>query len=683
MNMRAIAGTSVFQRRASKIDGFTVLLGGLGLLATALVLLREVNYGVGLTVDSVSYVGSARTLLEGEGFLSPDYPPFFPLALAFLGVFGIDAIAAAGHVNAVAFGLTVFTAAMWLRSRVSSRFLVIWGGLACALSLRLADLSAHAMTEPLFILFVVLALFALDRFLGTRKASFLLLAAACTALACLTRYVGVTVAASALLLLMSQRETTLSARMRNGVAYSVIALSPLSLWMLRNFLTTGSPTGRSYPTDFSFPYSLNVATSEIVRWAFGDVGLKYLNAGSAKIAGIAIGGASTVADVALKITILLVPVIAAGILLMRLNRTGVLSTQWRAWAVPAVFASVHMLFLAIILPLTDINLPPRYLAPMYVPALVAAIMVLNEFFCYAAQSNKLLAMPPRWNTGPITKRMAPVSAPTLILLASLLLRLSHQVYANYDHMEHWMYNGKGYSSKGWVESETVDHLETHSLDGLVYTTAWRKFELLPDIQSDHWKQLPRDGLDELKLRVANVRAIGIDVYFVWFHNRNYSIFYYANQYGLEELVEAFPAAETVAVLEDGVILKAAGESARPVVQSDFDVYFSRTPDRLVYARQRCSSGDTAAKFFLDIIPVDRADLPPHRRQYGFDNLDFSFTDYEFRAVGMCVAARGLPGYDIAEIRTGQYITADDGYDHIWEGAFRLEPVIGTPGLFDR
>ena len=666
--MRALPGTLL---RTLRIDGFTVLLAAMGLSATALVLLREVNYGVGLSIDSDTYIRAARSLLAGEGFLSPDFPPFFPLTLAFCGIFGIDATNAAGYVNAIAFGLTVFTAAMWLRTRVQSRFLVVWGTLACTLSLLLADLSAQAMTEPLFILFVVLALFTLDRFRGTCKLSLLLLTAACAALACMTRYIGVTVVASALLLLMLQRETTLSVRMRNAVAYSVIALSPLSLWMLRNFLTTGSPTGQTYPTDFSFPSSLHRATSEFVRWAFGDVGFKYLNAGSTKIAGIAIGGPPTVTGVALKILLLLVPVIAAGILLIRLNRTGALSTRWRAWVVPFVFGSVYMLFLAITLPLTDIELPLRYLAPIYVPALVAATLVLNEFFCYAAKQQPL-AMPPGWNTGP-RNGASQCQCTTLILLAWPSLWLFSAAYANYHHIEFWMDNGWGYSSKEWAESETVDYLETHSLDGHVYTTARRKFGLLPEIQSDHWRQLPWDGLDELKLRVADVHAGGIDVYFVWFHNRNFSWFYRGNQYGLEELADAFPEVETVAVLEDGVILKADGDSARPVVQSDFDVYFSRDANRLVYTRKRCSSDDTAAKFFLHIIPVDRADLPAHRKQYGFDNLDFSFTDYGFWAAGICVATRGLPGYDITEIRTGQYITVDDGYDHLWEGVFQLEP----------
>ena len=80
------------------------------------------------------------------------------------------------------------------------------------------------------------------------------------------------------------------------------------------------------------------------------------------------------------------------------------------------------------------------------------------------------------------------------------------------------------------------------------------------------------------------------------------------------------------------------------------------------------SSVTDMGFFLHLIPVDMDDLPDHRKQYNFDNLDFRFNDYELLLTERAVAVRELPAYDIAGIRTGQY--TDQG--RIWEGEVRFD-----------
>ncbi len=156
--------------KALRVDLFTAFLAGISALGAALILLREVNYGVGLSPDSMLYISTARNLLEGNRLgMHFDLAPLYPLVLAFVGLFGTNVTTAAGYVNAAAFGLTVFVMTMWIRNLVQSRFLVVWAGIVCALSLPLVYVSTFAWTEPLFILFTVLSLFTLDRFLNTRQ----------------------------------------------------------------------------------------------------------------------------------------------------------------------------------------------------------------------------------------------------------------------------------------------------------------------------------------------------------------------------------------------------------------------------------------------------------------------------------------------------------------------------------
>ena len=45
---------------------------------------------------------------------------------------------------------------------------------------------------------------------------------------------------------------------------------------------------------------------------------------------------------------------------------------------------------------------------------------------------------------------------------------------------------------------------------------------------------------------------------------------------------------------------------------------------LIFLKEQCGEKDIAATFFLHLDLVDVNDLPNHRKQYGFDNLDFNF-----------------------------------------------------------
>ena len=76
-------------------------------------------------------------------------------------------------------------------------------------------------------------------------------------------------------------------------------------------------------------------------------------------------------------------------------------------------------------------------------------------------------------------------------------------------------------------------------------------------------------------------------------------------------------------------------------------------NRLIYAKEDCPQSAYETRVTLHIYPVNPEDLPPQRRDNGFDNRDFLLDDYGGRPGGECIAAVPLPGYPIASIRTGQ------------------------------
>ncbi len=115
-------------------------------------------------------------------------------------------------------------------------------------------------------------------------------------------------------------------------------------------------------------------------------------------------------------------------------------------------------------------------------------------------------------------------------------------------------------------------------------------------------------------------------------------------------------------------------NGRLAVSSYFDVYdvsadsaVSGGLRMLVYVKEPCSEGDTSAKFFLHLTPVNEGDLPEERRPSRFDNLDFSFADRGRRTGERCVALRRLPDYPVAVVRAGQFA----GQERIWAEEFSL------------
>ena len=104
-------------------------------------------------------------------------------------------------------------------------------------------------------------------------------------------------------------------------------------------------------------------------------------------------------------------------------------------------------------------------------------------------------------------------------------------------------------------------------------------------------------------------------------------------------------------------------SREPIARSEFDLYLDG--GKLYYVKEPCGEEDTAARFFLHVVPENENDLPDDRRPHGFDNLDFSFDVHGVAFDGKCLAGVGLPQYGIARIATGQF----DAAGRVWEIEF--------------
>ena len=109
------------------------------------------------------------------------------------------------------------------------------------------------------------------------------------------------------------------------------------------------------------------------------------------------------------------------------------------------------------------------------------------------------------------------------------------------------------------------------------------------------------------------------------------------------------------------------EGAELMAQSEFGVY--RNENTLLWTKASCSAEDVAPRFFVHLQPVNIADLPEERQQFGFDNMDFNFADSGVFGQGRpCIAAMQLPDYPMAAARTGQFTAGRE----VWSVEFRFD-----------
>ena len=441
-------------------DRFTLLAAAAAALGAGLVLLRVAGYGPLVWWDAVYYITVARNLLAGDGFVGlggvplTTQPPLYPALLAGGGgLFGLDPYAVAGPLNAVLFGLTVLVAGWWLRRRLRSRFLWLWGCFSIALALPLADVASQALSESAFILFVTLALTQIDVHLGGGGRASLMRAAACGAAACLTRYMGVSVILTVIPLLLAARVAPRE-KVKRIAVYTLLAAAPLGLWMLRNFLLVGFTTGERGRGFYSLPFIVD----EALRIAVGDGWL-----------------------VGLTVPVLLALASAAGYALHRRSQrksgAPVAAEVARGpLRVCGGFAFAYLMLLAAALMSGGAwdGLPERFLAPVYIPLLFAALLLLDGALRHAR------------------KTLAAVLMLALPLQAAWLVVLHKREIPLWNAGER-----QGYGAPRWRDSESVRYIREAALTGAILSNVHlppslhapgpaRRYELLCEPDHLRW-----------------------------------------------------------------------------------------------------------------------------------------------------------------------------------------------------
>ena len=337
----------------------------IALLGAAHILVRTSTYGASLDY-AFNYLSAAESLAAGEGLLSPGggqmviFAPFFSMAMAFLSLFGLEPVDGGRFLNATAFGLLILASGLWLSRRLESRPIALGVAVAVMASLPLAHFASTLVSEPLFTLFILLALMPLESFLNRRSgAPALVLSAVFAALAALTRYIGVTLIISGVLMLLSRRNVPVRQRLKHALAFGAISSLPLAAAMARNQLASGTLFGvrteaaGQGPSGQSLFDSLGQIVVVFHEWA---------------------GPLSPAHHWQLQLS----PWLIAGLLLLLAALLLITPRPGRASFVFWVFALMYLAIIAVVAPLTvSQEIDSRYLVPVYVPLLFVAAFWLD------------------------------------------------------------------------------------------------------------------------------------------------------------------------------------------------------------------------------------------------------------------------------------------------------------------
>ncbi|MEJ2550198.1 MAG: glycosyltransferase family 39 protein [Anaerolineales bacterium] len=224
-----------------------------GLLATYLLSLA-MKSGMGISSDSIAYIGVSEHIVAGKGLnwiggdgtLQPmtHFPPLYPLLLAGIQTAGLSSIEAARWINDLAFGANVFMIG-WFIFRISGNFFApIVGSLLAACSPIMISWHSMAMSEPIFITFLLVGMGLLSKYFERKRVILLIGAGVLFGLHYLTRYAGLSIIVASTLAIFLSRAFNTKQKIRSILMFLLVCITPMMVWMVRNMYLAGNFTNR-------------------------------------------------------------------------------------------------------------------------------------------------------------------------------------------------------------------------------------------------------------------------------------------------------------------------------------------------------------------------------------------------------------------------------------------------------
>jgi Dolichyl-phosphate-mannose-protein mannosyltransferase len=393
-------------------------------------LLQSARWGIGLSPDSVVYVGGARSLLAGAGFSLPGesalfssithYPPLYSSLLAVIGFLGPDPLDGAMWLNVVIFGTNIFFSGFLLFSALRSLRIAIIVSFLTLTAFPIVQVHTMAWSESSFILFELLSILLLLRYLQDPLKQTLVVAAAVAGLSLLCRYAGLALVATGILSILFLGGREQRDKVSDTLVFAGVGLLPIAVWVARNWYLGGSLVNRTIAFHpIGLEQMLDVPTVLAGwfswYWVFG------FDAGTLVVLGL---------------------MVAAFLLSYGcLSKTELIDGR-RAEAIVNVMGFVVIIYLGMLvlsLAFLDAQIPldSRTLSPIYIPALICLI-ALSIRFIFVLEFHYTVR---------------------LLIPIYVSLSLAAQLQVSVNWLQFNYQTGIGYAGREWRESQTLNRLK--------------------------------------------------------------------------------------------------------------------------------------------------------------------------------------------------------------------------------
>jgi hypothetical protein len=253
---------------------YWIFLFALAVIAILLGSIATSRYGAGVSSDSTKFLSVAQSLLAGNGLYDHrglpllSWPPLYSILLAGLSwLTGLDVFVAGWYFNVFLLGMNVFLSGVILHRVFPDKPLYAYLS-AIFVLLSLSSLRMHAtlISDAFYLTLTLGFLIAVDGYV--RERSYLAFAwmVIFSVLAPLHRYVGLTITATAGIVIMIENRSSIRTLLRDGFILGILSVLPITWWLVvHNVMMHGSLWGlASQPV--AVGENISMAITKMMHW---------------------------------------------------------------------------------------------------------------------------------------------------------------------------------------------------------------------------------------------------------------------------------------------------------------------------------------------------------------------------------------------------------------------------------
>jgi hypothetical protein len=254
----------------------------LAFIGPLFLVISSFEYGIGITSDSITYIGCAENLLSGDGFThvvplatqnhyeEPNYyhewGPLLPILLSGLMITGLSPELSGLILNFLFYSIIPIITLVLLYSLEIDKKYRFAGVILSTLSLPLFLDSSSLMSEISFNFFTILSLGCLYYYLIEKKKRFLHLSILFTSIACLSRFIGITIIITGVLLLFLLNRESFKKKASEILLFGSLSSLPTVIFLIRNYSLTGTLIGDRFGSERGFIENLIITYTKISEW---------------------------------------------------------------------------------------------------------------------------------------------------------------------------------------------------------------------------------------------------------------------------------------------------------------------------------------------------------------------------------------------------------------------------------